>query len=269
MANGKSKSLHIFFTALILCITLQGLSAPVLAGEEASPANITIKLPELQLSQELEEEVSHLSVESVLDQVQMDESAAEVVLRINEAIAGLTDIEADVKFTEVRGERQEVVTLRFIASLVHKMVRMEFNSPSALRGQVYVADRAAMEVRIYTPVNNHIMIQKIEDLGNQAAGALNLSDLDLEDLFDFTRYQVEVSSVSEEDGITTYELKVSGFDEQVQIVEVRNDTFIPHAIREYEGDVLIRTLTFENVITDQGLSAETIAKLPAVKEMRL
>ena len=88
-----------------------------------------------------------------------------------------------------------------------------------------------------------------------------------EDLFDFC-YQVG-HSVSEEDGITTYELKVSGFDEQVQIVEVRNDTFIPHAIREYEGDVLIRTLTFENVITDQGLSAETIAKLPAVKEMRL
>lgn len=269
MTNGKSKFLHILLTALVLCISIQGLSAPVLAGELKSSANITIKLPELQLSEELEEEVSQLSVESVLEQIQMDETAADVVEQINHAIANLTDIEADVQFTEVRGEREEVVTLKFVASLLHKMIRMEFSSPSALRGQIYVADRAAMEVRMYTPVNNHIMIQKIEDLGNQAAGALNLTDLDMESLFDFTRYQVEVSDMFEKDGIVTYELTVTGLGDQMQVVQVSSDTFIPHLIREYEDGVLLRTLTFTNVVINQDLSAESITKLPAVKEMRL
>jgi len=269
MTNTNSKLLHLLFLTLIICIGTYSLSAPVMAEEASLPANITLKLPELKLSDELEEEVSHLSFESVLEQVEVDDETVQIITKINEAIADLQDIEANVEFVEIRGDRREVVSAKFFASLKHKVVRMEFSAPSALRGQIFVADQNAMEVRMYTPVNNHITIQRMEDMSNQAANSLNLTNLDIQSLFDFSHYAVELVDYLEEEGVTTYTLRVTGFEDQVQLIRVKSDTFIPDEILEYENDILIRTLNFTGVKLDQDLSAETIAKLPAVREMRL
>ena len=141
MTNSASKLLHLLF--IVLLIT----AAPVMAGENDTPASITLKLPEIKLTDTLEEEVKQFNLEEALAAVGMDEKAYYVVTQINQAIAGLQDLTADVEVVENRGERQEVVTLKLCASLAHKIVRMEFFQPSALKGQIYVADQKAMEVR--------------------------------------------------------------------------------------------------------------------------
>jgi len=242
---------------------------PVFAGDEEAPARVTLKLPELKLNEQLEEEVKQFDLEAALAAVDMDEDAAYVVEQVNQALSQLKDITADVEVIENRSERQEVVELKFTASLAHKMVRMEFYRPSALKGQIYVADQKAMEVRMYMPVNNQIAVQRIEDMSNQAASALNVTDLDMERLFDFSRYEVAVVEAVETEGITTYTLRLTGFENQVQYVEVSSATFIPHKVTVYEGDSLMGTLTFRNVVLNQDLPPEAIAQLPAAKEVRL
>ncbi len=263
MTKSNSTLFHLLLIVLVIG------AAPVFAGEMEKPATITLKLPEVKLSDALEEDVKQFDIEAVLEEIEMDEDAYYVVDQINQAISQLRDIVADVELVENRGERQEVVTLRFTASLVHKMVRMEFFQPSALKGQIYVADQKAMEVRMYMPVNNQIAVQRIEDLSNEAANALSITDLDLERLFDFSRYEVALVEAVEHDGVITYTLRLTGFEDQVQYVEVRSDTFIPHKILVYENDALLGSLTFKDMVLDQDLSAEAIAQLPAAKEVRL
>jgi outer membrane lipoprotein-sorting protein len=263
MTNATSRFLHLLFIALLL------LSAPVLAAETEAPTNITLKLPELKLSDELEQEVSHFDFDAALAEVHMDDDAAYVVSQINQAISELQDLAADVELVEIRGERQEVVALKFSASLAHKVIRMEFSKPSALKGQIYVADQKAMEVRMYLPVSNQIAVQRIENISNEAASALNVTDLDINTLFDFSRYEVALVDSIEDSGVVTYTLRLSGFENQVQYVEVRSDTFIPHKVVVCENDTVVGSVTFANVVLDQNLSAETITKLPAAKEVRL
>jgi outer membrane lipoprotein-sorting protein len=262
MTNSASKLLHLLF--IVLLIT----AAPVMAGENDTPASITLKLPEIKLTDTLEE-VKQFNLEEALAAVGMDEEAYHVVTQINQAIAGLQDLTADVEVVENRGERQEVVTLKLCASLAHKIVRMEFFQPSALKGQIYVADQKAMEVRMYMPVNNQIAVQRMEDLSGQAANALSITDLDLETLFDFSQYEVALVGAAEEGEVISYTLRLTGFEDQVQYVEVRSDTFVPHKVLVYEDEALLGSLTFTNVVLDQDLSAETLVRLPAAKEVRL
>lgn len=236
----------------------------VSAGETSKTIQVDLSKPPQPAAQS---DPFNEKYEEVLSELSISEEAAQVVEQIKGVVEGLSDLGAQVCITEIRDRRNEEVRVNLLVSVEHKLARLEFAEPSALRGMIVVADQEEMELRIFQPVVNMITIQTMEDASKEALSALNLSQVT--SYFDFSQYNVELLEVEELEGVTTYLLAVDAPDEQIWQVRVSDDSWIPHQITVYEGEVLLGTMTLTQVVTDQGLSEEDLADLPDVKVERL
>ncbi len=265
--HGKTKEGH-FGIILILLFTFLLLSSfPVGAAEDVeTPKKIDLNWKPNPTVEEAVESIEELYQE-LLDEVQISEEASCVVGSISEVIKNLQDLSADIEVTQYKRERADKATGRLMVSAVHKAARLELYSPSALRGQIILADQGNMEVRIYMPVTNEIAIQSMSDMGEEAAAYINVTDVST--LFDFSQYAVEVLESFTIDEIHHYLLQITGYDNQVQYVRVASDTWIPYEITVYEDGLLVGELLFVNVKLDQSLTEEEIRLLPKAKETRL
>lgn len=262
--NGKAKGRYF---GIILILFVLFLSSTVGAAEGVeTPKKLNLNLESSPTVEEAVESIEKLYQE-LLDEVHISEEASQVVKSISETISGLQDLSADIEVTQYKGERADKVTGHLMVSAVHKAARLEFNSPSALRGQIILADQGNMEVRVYMPVTNEIVIQSMSDMGEEAAAYINVTDVST--LFDFSQYAVEVLESSTIDEVQHYLLQITGYDDQVQYVRVGSDTWIPYEITVYEDGLLFGELLFINAKLDQSFTEEEIKQLPKAKETRL
>jgi outer membrane lipoprotein-sorting protein len=256
---GLSAALIVFLTALISCSAL--------ASAEDSPT----KTIQLNLNQpQVEEEPDNFSekYQQVMQEITISEEAAAVVDQIKAAVEDLKDLAVDINITEIRERRNEEVVLHLMVSIEHKLARIEFNEPSAVRGMILVANQAEMQVHIFQPVTNVIVVRGLEDASKEALVALSIGqDLtQLTSYFDFSQYNVDIlDKVELEGGVTDYLLQVDAPEEEIWYVRVRDDSWFPHEISVYEGEVLQGTMRLSNVELDPGLSVEEITCLPDAK----
>ena len=230
--HGKTKDEH-FAIILILFFSFLLLSSfPVGAAEEVETSKkIDLNWKPNPTVEEAVESIEKLYQE-LLDEVHISEEASQVVKNISETISSLQDLLADIEVTQYKRDRADKATGRLMVSAVHKAARLELRSPSALRGQIILADQGNMEVRIYMPVTNEIAIQSMSDMGEEAAAYINVTDVG--NLFDFSQYAVEMLESFAVDEVHHYLLQITGYDNQVQYVRVGSDTWIPYEITVYE-----------------------------------
>ncbi|NLL43789.1 MAG: hypothetical protein GX251_10680 [Firmicutes bacterium] len=202
----------------------------------------------------------------IMGEISITDQAYEVVENIRTTVEDVESIAMDVEVSEIRGQRIERMFFHLQGSMESKVVRVEFKEPSELRGYILVADQEKMESRMYQPINNQIAVRGLEDASKEVLSTLSISDLDT--FFDFSQYSVEVLEVVEEDGVQDYLLEVDALDEILQ-VRVKSDSWFPHEISVYEGDVFVGTMTISNVVFNPELDKEELTKLPEAKEVRM
>ena len=252
------------FIALLYVIIVI-MAVPGIISASSLPGTIHLDLNQPPLSEPEKKDPVQEKYDEVMSEIQISDEAAEVVENIKGAVEGVQSFTMDVDVAEIRGQRIERVFVHLLASVEHKIARIEFLEPSAMRGQILVADQEKMEVRIYQPINNQIAVRGLEDASNEVLSTLSVADLNT--FFDFSEYAVEVLDVDEKDEVCTYKLQVSA-NEEVWHVSVNSDTWFPHEIVVVEGDVP-GTMSISNVVFDAELTAEELAQLPKAKEVRL
>lgn len=190
----------------------------------------------------------------------------EILEYSQQAVMEIEDIQADVDITQHTNKRANKTVAKLQASVVHQVARVELSEPSALRGQIIVADQADMKVRIYMPIADSIMVQSIEAMAEDQGFTGDL--LDVTSLFDFSDYSVSLLEVIEtEEAATTYLLQVEGFDEYTQKVYVTSDTWLPNKIEIYEDNTLTGVLKLDNLQINKDLAVEQLRALPKVREI--
>ncbi|NMB20989.1 MAG: hypothetical protein GX979_08975 [Firmicutes bacterium] len=254
------KRYSLIYTALILVFVLSSLVSAM-----SLPGTIQLDLSQPPAAEEKEKDPVLEKYHEVMSEISISDEAAEVVENIRKAVEGIKTITMDVEVTEIRGQRLERVLVHLLASVEDVIARIEFLEPSAMRGQILVAEQEKMEVRIYQPINNQIAVRGLEDASKEVLSTLSIADLNT--FFDFSEYTVEVLDATETDGVTAYRLEVLTEDEVLH-VSVKSDTWFPHEIAVVEGEPP-GTLVISNVVIDPDLSSETLTNLPKAKEVRM
>lgn len=247
-------------SALFLVFLISGM---ILASD--LPGTIQLDLTQPPTSQNVVEDPVLEKYNEVMSEISISEEAAKVVENIKNAVADVKTITMAVDISEIRGQRIERIFLNLLASIEHKIARIEFLEPSAMRGQILVAEQEKMEVRIYQPINNQIAVRGLEDASKEVLSTLSIADLN--NFFDFSEYTVEVLEVVEAEGISTYLLQVDTVDEILHVC-VSSDTWFPHEISVVEGEPL-GTMSISNVVFNADLSAAELTVLPKAKEVRM
>jgi outer membrane lipoprotein-sorting protein len=255
--------------ALILVVFLV-LSFSVLVGAEDLPKPVQIKVNPL-LDSEQETETFDEKYKQAMSEISISEEAAAVVDSIKAVVEGIEDLSLDISITEMRERRNEEVCLQLKLSVEHRLARIEFKAPSAVRGMIMVADQEKMEVRTFQPVTNIILVRGLDDASKEALASLSLGqDLtQFSSYLDFSQYNVEILEKSELEGVTDFLLEVDAPGEEVWYVRVKDDSWFPHEISVYKEDVLQGTMSLSNVVTNPGLSVEDLANLPDAKVERM
>jgi len=255
--------------ALILVVFLV-LSFSVLVGAEDLPKPVQIKVNPL-LDSEQEKETFDEKYKQAMSEISISEEAAAVVDSIKAVVEGIEDLSLDISITEMRERRNEEVCLQLKLSVEHRLARIEFKAPSAVRGMIMVADQEKMEVRTFQPVTNIILVRGLDDASKEALASLSLGqDLtQFSSYLDFSQYNVEILEKSELEGVTDFLLEVDAPGEEVWYVRVKDDSWFPHEISVYKEDVLQGTMSLSNVVTNPGLSVEDLANLPDAKVERM
>ena len=190
----------------------------------------------------------------------------ELLEHAQERALSLKDFSADVEILQVQ-PRRTVRTVAFIqASQEWGLMRLELKEPSVLRGQIIVADQETLEVKMYLPIADQIMVRDVESMGQEAGIPLDMDNLGA--LFDFYDYDVEIRDVLNSDDGYTYVLEVTGIEDQTQFIWLRDSDWVPYMIEVFEDDVLIGTLRLDNVVFDQSFNREELASLPDVRIFR-
>ncbi len=190
----------------------------------------------------------------------------ELIEHAQERAVTLKDFSADVEIVQ-KQQRRTVTTVAFIqASQKWGLMRLELREPSVLRGQIIVADQETLEIKMYLPIADQIMIRDVESMGQEAGIPLDMDNLGA--IFDFYDYDVEIKEVLNSEEGYTYVLEVTGIEEQTQRIWLRDSDWVPYQIEVYEDDVLLGTLTLRNVTFDQCFSREELAALPDVRVFR-
>lgn len=236
-----------------------------LGSASSLPGTIQLDLSQPSLNEEKEKDPVLEKYNEVMQEIKISDEATEVVEKIKNAVSGIRTITMDVEVTEMRGQRIERVFVHLLASVEDVIARVEFLEPSAMRGQILVAEQEKMEVRIYQPINNQIAVRGLEDASKEVLSTLSIADLNT--FFDFSQYSVDVLEVVEVEGVTTYQLEVVTEDELLH-VSVKDDTWFPHEITVVEGEPP-GSLVISNVVIDPELSAEELTSLPRAKEVRM
>jgi hypothetical protein len=254
------KRYSLFLNALILVLVFSSL-----VSATGLPGKIQLDLTQPSVSEDKEKEPILEKYNEVMREISISDEAVEVVENIKNAVHGIKTVTMDVEVTEIRGQRIERVLVHLLASVEDVIARIEFLEPSAMRGQILVAEQEKMEVRIYQPINNQIAVRGLEDASKEILSTLSIADLNT--FFDFSEYAVDVLDVVETEGVTTYLLQVET-DDEVLHVSVNDDTWFPHEITVIEGDPP-GTLVISNVVIDPDLSPEMLTDLPKAKEVRM
>ncbi len=254
-------------SALILvCLMIMGLGFfSSLVFGSSLPGTIHLDLNQPPTCEKVVEDPVLEKYNEVMKEITISAEAAEVVENIKSAIEGVKSVTMEVDVTEIRGQRIERIFLYLLASIEHQIARIEFIEPSAMRGQILVAEQEKMEVRIYQPINNQIAVRGLEDASKEVLSTLSIADLNT--FFDFSEYSVDVLEVVEAEGVSTYLLQVETTDEVLH-VRVSSDTWFPHQIVVVEGEPP-GTMLITNVVLDPDLSAEELTNLPKAKEVRM
>lgn len=260
--------IRISIAALILIcfFVILSFSIPVLGGGLPNSLNLDLSKPP-QKEDEVKDPVLD-KYNEVMREISISDEAAQVVEQIKDAVQDVKDLTMDVLITEIRGQRNEQVFVRLLASVEKMVARAVFLEPSALRGIILVADQGKMETRTFKPVNNQIVIQTLEDVSKEALSAMNVGQ-QFNTYFDFSEYAVEVLEVVEKDGISDYLLQVKAINNQDWNVRVQSDTWIPYEIAIFEADVAIGKMNLSDVVLDPNLDLEKLMELPKVKEVRM
>ncbi|MCK9525849.1 MAG: hypothetical protein M0R49_07970 [Limnochordia bacterium] len=250
----------VLWSALILVIVFSSI-----VSADSPTGTIQLDLNKPPVVEAQDEDPVLAKYNEVMQEISISDEAAEVVENIRAAIAGIKTITMDVDVTEIREQRIERIFVHLLASVEHVVARIEFLEPSAMRGQILVAEQGKMEVRIYQPINNQIAVRGLEDASKEVLSTLSIADLNT--FFDFSEYAVDVLEVVETDGVSTYLLQVDT-DDEVLHVGVRSDTWFPHEVSVIEGEPP-GTLVFSNVVIDPDLSLDELTYLPRAKEVRM
>lgn len=255
-------------TAAFIMVSVAALSLSALALAEDSPKSIQLSLPP---AVEETSDTFDQKYQQVMNEISISEEAAEVVDQIKAAVEDVQDVTVDIAITEIRERRSEELVLHVKASVQHKLARIEFQAPSAVRGMIMVADQANMEVQTFQPVTNIIVVRGLEDASKEALAALSIGQdfTQLTSYLDFSQYHVEILEKVKTEGVTDYLLKVDAPEDEVWYVRVKDDSWFPHEISVYEEDVLQGTMRLSNVVLNSGLSVEEITDLPKVKIERI
>lgn len=176
------------------------------------------------------------------------------------------DISADLEIKELQNGRTVRTTGNLKVSQALGLLRLELYEPSVLRGQVIVADEESLEVKVFLPIADQIMVRDLESMGAEAGIQFDMDNLG--SVFDFYDYDVVIQEVIEEEEGFVYVLRVTGFENQTQIVWLRQWDWIPFQIELYENDTLLGTLELTNVAVDQGYTREELTELPDVRIFR-
>jgi outer membrane lipoprotein-sorting protein len=254
--------------AIMASSTLALFSGVALA--EDSPKKIQFNLNQPPVVEE-EPDAFTEKYEKVMSEISISDEAAEVVNQIKDVVEDIEDLCVDIAITEMRERRNEEVLLHLKVSVEHKLARLEFQGPSAVRGVIVVADQANMEVHTFQPVTNVILIRGLEDASKEALTALSMGqDLtQLTSYLDFSQYQVEILEKAEQEGITDYLLKVDAPEDETWYVRVKDDSWFPHEISVYKEGILQGTMNLSGVVLNPGLSVEEISSLPNAKVERI
>ena len=255
--------------ALIFAVIIfLSFSSMVSAGNPAKTFQLNLSLP-----QESKEEPDPFTekYEEVMREIAISDEAAEVVDCIKSAVEDVQDLTLDITVTEIRDRRNEEVVLHMQVSVEHRLGRAEFAEPSAVRGMIVLADQENLEVWVFQPVTNVIVVRGMEDASKEAMAALSIGQnmAQLTDYFDFSEYNVEIIEKTELEGVTDYLLKVDAPEDEVWYVRVKDDSWFPHEITVYEGETLQGTMQLSNVVLNPGISVEEIRSLPDVKVERI
>lgn len=250
-------------SAFIL-ISLMVLGSGLVIGSSL-PGTIHLDLSQPPSDEKAVEDPIQEKYNEVMSEISITSEAAEVVENIKNAVESVKSVTMEVDITEIRGQRLERIFLHLLASSEHQIARIEFLEPSALRGQILVAEQDKMEVRIYQPITNQIAVRGLEDASKEVLSTLSIADLNT--FFDFSEYVVEVLEVVEVEGVSTYLLQVKKTDEILH-VSVSSDTWFPHEIAVVEGEPP-GTMLITNVVFDPDVSASELKNLPKAKEVRM
>ena len=268
--RNKLKLYVIIFLCAVL-ITLWGGANLASAEEEQETKPITIDLntPRVQPNEDDgEEDLLEEKYHEILSELTISEEAELVAENIKNMITTIKDLTLDITIVQIKGERSDVLVLTGMFGVEHRLARLEFLEPSALRGQIVVIDQDLLEVRIFQPVTNQIAVRELEDMSKEALSALNVAQ-DITSYFDFTQYEIAVLETKEYNGVKEYSLEVRTEESEALHIRVTDDTWFPTQIIVFEDGVQAGEMTFNNVTFSPGLEREDFQNLPKVKEVRL
>lgn len=254
-----------WINTIILVLVVIMVAFPGMALPESLSGTLQLDLSEPPQGETKDDDPILEKYNEVMREISISDEAAKVVENIKKTVEGVKSVTMDVDVTEIRGKRIERAFVHLLASMEHGIARVEILEPSAMRGQILVADQELMEVRVYSPVNNQIAVRGLEDASKEVLSTLSVADIST--FFDFSEYTVEVLEVVEKEGISTYLLQVEAVDEVLH-VSVNSDTWFPHEICVVEGDAP-GTMAISNVVFDPELTAEELSNLPRAKEVRM
>ncbi len=211
------------------------------------------------------------------------ETVEYVLEQTKERLTQLKDFSAWVEIEHLQNSRTHRTKARLTASQVHEVARLEITEPSILEGQIIVIFQDSLEVNVYMPIADRIMVKRADDLAEDTAMGLGIDLTNLADVFDFEDLVVELlddaaeeaqfelqdendecdDELSEETK-ANWVLRVTGFEEQEQRIWLTAD-WLPQKIEVYEKDSLLGTVWFRDVLVDQELDKDDISALPDVR----
>lgn len=260
----KSFLIHTNLFALLLGLTLTG---PIWAEELPKSLNLDLSQPP-KVETEEDKDLFEEKYQEILEEISISAEAKEIVEQIKEQVTNVGSVSLEFLVTQVKGKRTERVAGKLSACLEHKLARVEFFTPDALRGYIMVIDQEKMETKTFRPVVNQITVQALEDMSKEAFSALSVADVT--SYFDFTIYDVELLESVEEDGVWEYLLQVEGWKEQDLVqVKVQSDNWIPSELLLFEEEVFMGKVEFTNVVLNAELTLEQLKDLPKVKEVKM
>lgn len=202
----------------------------------------------------------------------------------------LQDFSALVEIEHVQNSRTHRTKARLAASQKHEVARLEIEEPGILEGQIIVIFQDTLEVHVYMPITDQIMVTKADDMTEDTAMSLGIDLTNLADVFDFDDLVVDLlfddpedaeveleegekpeesCDETEEETASGWILRVTGFEDQEQRIWLTKD-FLPEKIEVYENgsENLLGTVWFREVLVDQDLERDDIAALPDVRRTR-
>ena len=238
---------------LLVFMLINGFALGVSAESESAPEEDTVTDAAAVIEEENTAVDGPLPLETILD-------------RARDRALTIEDFTTDVEIVQVQGNRTVTTKAHMQASQLYGIFRLELQEPSVLRGQIIVADQETLEIRMYLPIADQIMIRDVESLGEEAGIGLDMDNLG--GVFDFYDYDLILKESELHEEGYVYALAMTGFEDQTQVFWVRDWDWVPFKIEVYEEEQWLGTLHLHNVVFDQELSRDQLAELPNVKTFR-